>query len=365
MKLGPDGTVSYATFIGGSCYERPTSIAVDGAGNVSIVGESDSADYPLQSAVEAAPAYRQFASLVSSLNATGSALTFSSYLYAGSSPTVAAANGAIYVAGSAGAGAQSQPDGGAYTAPLVPATNGILSILHPPSTAPQVNLTQVKNAFSFLPGPVAPGEIVSIAVAGFVPAQSIDIGLNVLAPLTTSLGGVNVTFDGIPVYIMALSNGRIECIAPVEISGQTSTNVQVSINGAPSNVLSVGVAPVALGLLSLDGSGKGLANARNPDGSLNGPNNPAPAGSAVTLFFTGAGATDPQETDGMPPTSTSIVPTALSSSYCSGAHALGGFVPGLFACSFPTPSNTQGSPTTGVSVGSLTSQSQQLLVYVH
>jgi uncharacterized protein (TIGR03437 family) len=179
------------------------------------------------------------------------------------------------------------------------------------------------------------------------------------------LGGVSVTFDGIPIYIMAISNGRIECIAPVGISGQTSTNVQVNINGSASNVLSVSVAPTALGLLSLDGSGKGLANARNPDGSLNGPNNRAPAGSAVTIFFTGAGVTDPPETDGNTPASVPIVPAALTSSYCSGIHALAGFVPGLFACYYPTPANTQGSSTTGVSVGSLNSQSQVLLVYVH
>jgi uncharacterized protein (TIGR03437 family) len=98
---------------------------------------------------------------------------------------------------------------------------------------------------------------------------------------------------------------------------------------------------------------------------LNGPNNPAPAGSSVTLFFTGAGVTDPAETDGMLPASTSIVPTALASSYCSGVHALAGFVPGLFACYFPMPASAQGSPSIGVSVGSLTSQSQQLQVYVH
>ena len=78
MKLSPDGKVSYATFVGGSCWDRPTGIAVDAAGNVSIAGETDSADYPLVSAVQAAPAYRQFASFVSSLNSTGSALTFSS-----------------------------------------------------------------------------------------------------------------------------------------------------------------------------------------------------------------------------------------------------------------------------------------------
>ena len=278
---------------------------------------------------------------------------------------MAAANGAIYVAGASGLGAQTQPDNGAFTLPVTPLTDGILAVLHPPPAAPAVNLTQVINAFSFLAGPVAPGEIVAISVPGFVPAEPMDIGLNVLAPLTTNLGGVGVTFGGVPAYIMSIYYGRIVCIAPVGIAGQSSTNVQVNINGSVSNVLSVGLAATALGLLSADGSGKGLADARNPDGTLNGPNNPAPAGSAVTIFFTGAGVTNPAETDGTPPVATSIIPAALTSSYCSGVHALAGFAPGLFACYYPMPANAQGAPTTGVSVGSLTSTSQSLLVYVH
>lgn len=364
IKLGPDGMVSYSTFLGASCYDRPTSIAVDGSGSVSIAGETDSADYPLLWASEGAPAYRQFASFVSSLNASGSALMFSSYLYAGSSPSVAAANGSIYVSGSAGLGDQTQPDSGAYTPFPVSATDGYLVVLHPPSSGPAVNLTQVVNAFSLRPGPIAPGEIVLIGVPGFVPAQSMDVGLNVLAALTTNLGGVRVTFDGMPAYIMAISNGKIECIAPVEISGQSSTAVEVNINGSASNVLSVSVAPTALGLLSSDGSGKGPANARNLDGTLNSANNPAPRGSAVTIFFTGAGVTNPAETDGGPATTSAVVPAAQISSFCSSVHALPGFVPGVFACYYPilgSPSGRQYS----VSLGSDTSQSQELYIYVN
>jgi uncharacterized protein (TIGR03437 family) len=359
MKLGPDGTVSYATFVGGSCYDHPTDIAVDGVGNVSIAGETDSYDYPLLSAIAAAPAYRQFASFLSSINASGSALTFSSYLYAGASPSVAASGGAIYISGSTGEGAQSQPDNGAYTLPPVYARDGYLGVLHPPASAPAVNLTQVINWFSLLPGPVAPGEIVSIGVPGFVPAQSMDVGLYPQGPLNTNLGGVSVTFDGIPAYIMSVSNGSIVCIAPVEIAGQSSTAVQVNANGLTSNVLSVSVAPTALGLLSLDRSGKGLADAQNPDGTLNGPTNPAPRGTAVTIFFTGGGVTNPPQTDGAIPATTAIVPASPVYSSCTSVHALSGFVPGIFACSYPTPSNP-GGPQYSVSLGS----SQGLFIYV-
>ncbi len=363
MKLGSDGKVTYSTFVGGSCWDRPTSIAVDSGGNVAIAGETDSADYPLLSAYKSAPPYRQFASFVSTLNASGSAVTFSSYLYVGSSPSVAASNGSIYVAGSNGPGAQTQPDNGAYTPILAVVTDGVLATLRPPSSAAAVNLTQIVNAFSLQPGPIAPGEIIYIGVPGFVPAQTIDIGLNVLAPLTTNLGGVQVTFDGTPAYIMSVTNGKIECIVPLGISGQSRTAVQVNINGSASNVLSVSVAATALGLFSADGSGNGLANARNADGSLNSQNNSAAVGSVVTFYFTGAGVTSPAEMDGMVPSTSAIAPLAITSSICADIYALPGFVPGLFACAYVIPALPSG-PQSPVSLSSQASQSQELSVYV-
>jgi uncharacterized protein (TIGR03437 family) len=269
----------------------------------------------------------------------------------------------MYVAGSNGPGAQTQPDNGAHIPILAAVTDGVLATIRRPSNVPGVNLTQIVNAFSLQPGPIAPGEIVYIGVPGFVPAQTLDIGLNVLAALTTNLGGVQVTFDGMPAYIMSVTNGRIECIVPVGISGQSSTALQVSINGSASNVLNVSVAPTALGLLSADGSGSGSANARNADGSLNSRSNPAAAGSVVTFYFTGAGVTSPAEMDGVVPRTTAIAPVAITSSICGDIYALPGFAPGLFACSYVIPTLPAG-PQSPVQVSSQASQSQELFVYV-
>jgi len=189
VKLSPDGkTALYSTLLGGSCYDRPASIAVDAAGNAYISGETDSTDYPLVAPIEGAPGLRQFASFVSALNPAGSALTFSTYLHAGAAPSVAAgSNGSIYVAGSTGVGAQNVPDSGFPNPPLTIATDAYVATIRVPGVVPPVNLVRSANAFSLLPGPVAPGEILVLSVPGFSPAQSADIGLNVLAPLTTSL----------------------------------------------------------------------------------------------------------------------------------------------------------------------------------
>jgi uncharacterized protein (TIGR03437 family) len=367
VKLSPDGKAIYSTFLGGACYDLPTSIAVDTSGNVYVTGETDSQDYPLVSAVEGVPTLRLFASFVSALNPAGSALTFSTYLYAGAKPSVAAgSDGSIYVAGSTGLGAQTFPDSGFINPFPLTATDGYLAILRPPASAPLLSLTQVANAFSLVGGAVAPGEIVSLSVPGFVPAQPADIGLNVLAPLTTNLAGVQVSFDGRLAYVMSLSSNRIECIAPVEIAGQRSTALQVNINGASSNVLNVNVAPTALGLLSSDGSGAGLANARNFDGTLNSASNPAPLGSIVTLFLTGVGLTKPPEADGVPPRNSDIVPVASISSFFpvqGTLHALAGFVPGLFAYALPIPNDPRLASRITIVLSTDSSQSQNLFVY--
>jgi uncharacterized protein (TIGR03437 family) len=371
VKLSPDGkTALYSTLLGGACYDHPAGIAVDAGGNAYITGETDSTGYPLVSPIEGAPAVRQFASFVSALNPSGSALTFSTYLHAGATPFVAAgSNGLIYVAGSTGAGAQSVPESGFPNPPPTIATDAYVAAIRVPGVVPPVNLVRLANAFSLLPGPVAPGEIVVLSVPGFSPAQSADIGLNVLAPLTTSLVGVQVTFDGRPAFVMRVFFGQIECIAPAGIAGQGITRVQVSIDGALSNILNVPVAPTALGLLAADGSGTGLANSQNSDGTRNSESNPAARGSVVTIFLTGAGITNPAEPDGVVPATSQIVPVATIFDFMPGAgsvHALPGFVPGVFAYSFSVPTTSQQPPPTKltVTVGTDSSSSQNLFIYV-
>ena len=133
LKLSPDGkTALFSTLLGGSCYDRPTSLALDAAGQIYVAGETDSTDFPLTVDVGARPPAGQFASFVSVLNSAGSALSFSSYLYAGASPAVDAGPGkSILVAGSSGAGAQSEPDSGALNPFPATATDGSLSLIDP------------------------------------------------------------------------------------------------------------------------------------------------------------------------------------------------------------------------------------------
>ncbi len=122
VKLTPDGSqVVYATRIGGSGFDVAVGLAVDPAGGVVVVGQTESADFPLVNALQA-DLRGGFDSWVARLNDAG-AIVYATY-YGGSSFENASAiavgpSGAVYVTGSTGsldlpgaAGAQPSYGGG-------------------------------------------------------------------------------------------------------------------------------------------------------------------------------------------------------------------------------------------------------------
>jgi hypothetical protein len=79
-KLSPNGArLIYATYLGGSQIDFARGLSLDEAGNVHVVGETQSTDFPTANAVQPALAGGSD-SFVAKLNATGSALVYSTYL---------------------------------------------------------------------------------------------------------------------------------------------------------------------------------------------------------------------------------------------------------------------------------------------
>ncbi len=109
--------------------------------------------------------------------------------------------------------------------------------------------------------PVAPGSIVSIYGEALAP----DTVVAATLPLTTTLGGVTVTFlDAAGVArnspLIFVSPGQINCLVPADtIAGSSTVSVSGSLGGVNSGV--VNVAAVAPALYSADGSGTGPAAA--------------------------------------------------------------------------------------------------------
>jgi len=117
--------------------------------------------------------------------------------------------------------------------------------------------------------------------------------------VATSLGGVQVWFDGTPASLTLVSSTQINCVVPFEIQGVMTPNVTVSYQGQTSNSLELTSAASAPALFTADGTGTGAAAALNQDGSQNSPANPAAPGSTVVLFLTGEGHTGPPGETGM------------------------------------------------------------------
>jgi uncharacterized protein (TIGR03437 family) len=140
----------------------------------------------------------------------------------------------------------------------------------------------VVNAASYLEGPVAPGEAISILGGPFGPSQ----------PATgsaTVLGGLQVRFDGVEATLTFVSDKQINATVPPSVAGSKSVTLELYSNGSLVSSRSVPVAAAAVGVFTNPGVA-GQVLALNPDNTLNTPDNPVKRGDVLAIFVTGEGA---------------------------------------------------------------------------
>ena len=125
-----DPVLTYSTLVGGSGRDHADAIAVDSSGNAYITGGTDSSDFPTAGAFQGSLLNSSFGNaFVTKLNATGSALVYSTYLggTGGENGTGIAVDSAgnAYVSGSTGStdfpttsGAFQTTPGSSYVAKL-------------------------------------------------------------------------------------------------------------------------------------------------------------------------------------------------------------------------------------------------------
>jgi hypothetical protein len=78
-KLGPTGALVYSTYLGGSLHDRGTGVGVDGNGSAYVVGETQSADFPVLNAYQ--PVKDGGSDVfVTCLDPQGTALVYSTFL---------------------------------------------------------------------------------------------------------------------------------------------------------------------------------------------------------------------------------------------------------------------------------------------
>jgi uncharacterized protein (TIGR03437 family) len=261
-------------------------------------------------------------------------------------------NGTILVAGIAGATGQTT-------------INVILTV--PPPT-----IRSVVNAATYVSGSVvSPGEIVTIFGTNIGPATAAGLTLDpTTRGVATSIGGVQVLFNGTPAPMIYASSTQVSAVVPYEMVGIATPAVWIKYLGQTSNAFQLTSVTTAPGLFTQNSSGSGPGAILNQDNSLNGPGNPAAKGGIVQVYLTGEGQTSPGGTTGKlttvsptpPLTPYPLLPIGVTINGQPALYTYAGEAPGLVAgvmqLNVQIPSNAlSGNLPITVSIGGNISQS--------
>jgi uncharacterized protein (TIGR03437 family) len=150
----------------------------------------------------------------------------------------------------------------------------------------------LENGASFVEGPVAPGEIVTIRGEGIGPESPAYGEIGPKGALPTVLGGTQVFFDGVAAPLLYAQSKQVNAIVPFETSialimqGHPPPRLHVEYNGAATNIATLALTNAAPGIF-LENFATRQPAILNQDGTLNSPIHPARVGSVISIFGTG------------------------------------------------------------------------------
>jgi len=208
-------------------------------------------------------------------------------------------------------------------------------------TAPLSTIKGVTNAASYATGAVSPGELVTIFGTAIGPATAVSATTDpATGKLATTIGGVQVLFNGTAAPMIYASSTQVSAVVPYEMAPVVSPSVWIKYLGQTSNVLQLTSTTTVPGLFTQNASGSGPGAILNQDNSLNGPGNRAAKGSIVQVYMTGEGQTSPPSVTGtittatLPPPQVTPAPLLAVGVTINGLPALyvyAGEAPGLVA----------------------------------
>jgi uncharacterized protein (TIGR03437 family) len=280
-KINPSATqYLFATWLGGNNFQRGigsyeilagangvTGLALDTQGTIWVTGGSLPSELPVPSSVP---------------------ILGSNYIV-GLSPDGSTVTAAMTVPeGGAGQGIAISPQG-----PVALGKSG--STLIPVSAMPA--LAGIANSAGLTAsGSVAPSELISFYGEGLGPSTALT-GQIVNGVLTTSLGGVQVQFDGVAAPLLYAGLNQINAIVPSGVAAQSSTTVNIATPAGTITGIVLSVTPSIPEVFAYPPPGN-AAYALNQDTTLNSATNPAAQGSIVSVWATGGGMSGNPEADG-------------------------------------------------------------------
>jgi uncharacterized protein (TIGR03437 family) len=244
----------------------------------------------------------------------------------------------------------------------------VIYLVEPGTIAPPV-ISQVVNAASGIAGGVSPGEILTVHGYGVGASAVSGLKLDASGKVTSSLNGLQVTFDGVAVPLLYTSADQTNLIVPYEVAGKTSTVVKVVYASATGTLQTAAwVLPVVgsvPGIFTVDSTGAGQPSILNQDSSVNSAANPAARGSVISIYATSEGQTSPAGVTGsitqsnrvtrLLPVTASIGGIGATVQYAGEAP---GEVAGLMQVNVLVPQGASPGPTVPVTinVGGIVSQ---------
>jgi uncharacterized protein (TIGR03437 family) len=186
-----------------------------------------------------------------------------------------------------------------YTGTITIAATGATSqVINVTLSAVIPAITGIVSGASYDTTGFAPGTIVSIFGSQLGPQTGVSFSLNSQGSLNTSLGGVTVNVEGVPVPPLFVQSNQINIILPYTLNTTGQAYVEVNYNNMTSVQFNIQLAPADIQVFTTNGSGSGPGSILNQDFSVNSAANPAAPGSTVAVYATGGGAILPAVTAG-------------------------------------------------------------------
>ena len=156
--------------------------------------------------------------------------------------------------------------------------------------APKFASESVVNAGSYLPGSLAPCQLVSIFGSNLGPpgVAARDPSSDTIPNL---IADTRVLFDRKAAPLLFVYADQINAVVPSGIAQQPITEIQVEYKGQASEPIIMAVAPARPGIFTVSNGTQGAI--AHTDGSINSPANPAARGSYILVFGTSGGPTVP------------------------------------------------------------------------